>query len=756
MCCFGFWFVLFLCELFSPFLAFSFFPFLRCFCPLALWNGLNGLSGMSGYLHITETSTTTTTSLHTPVFRCDTCVLLPLPMTCVGVFAAAVQAPKHEANTITRRNSDLGLWGYSGTIWKNTTMTSSFKCFFGFGRPQKHLKPSFCLLFCALCVLKNTSNAGLWQNPTHNATLIDWMCRCCRLLAFASSDPCFSKKANVLHLNRSQILLLLIDDSLLSFDLLLLLLNQQKEFIAWSDRLVDAGSTPHVGCFQRQAGAWHCKLLQNSLNQKHTLNMGAWSHYFIGAPHPSQWHVSMSPVPGFGTRHRRFSRLSREKVRMASPFPVTCFHVTGAGVWDPAPSLSRKGSQTFFREEPALWHPCNFLLFDVFFDTLLLCWFFGRHDHLFFTQVATARVRKQLFFEPARSKILQTTHNVRQRYTTPLRRLTSTNKHRNSVTSCLSNIITHVYIKRLALQCRNARKALALTAWWTSNRVSDANCHLRIIGMYVCITLSVWRVGTGSVRLCVYNWQEQNTSAIQRASGKWLQLRERMSTMESTCQNKGWPPYDMCVCYSSSLNSITLNKGNDVLNVRPVVCRTSTSKKQSWSEPGKALRKLLFALAFPPPFPCAMLEKRQWRDDTLWRLSSYKFQTQKTSWSRTWPNIVAINDMRPSMAATLEICHGRTAHAFFGLASPDVASQCPGLCWCLACGPVTPSQCVWRCRGCCSGTKTYEQNQKFSLASTHLGIYFFCLDSLVLVSHGNTIPTRLTLRSPVHQPVRLF
>ena len=49
-------------------------------------------------------------------FRCDTCVLLPLPMTCVGVFAAAVQAPKRETNTIMRRNSDLGLWGYSETI----------------------------------------------------------------------------------------------------------------------------------------------------------------------------------------------------------------------------------------------------------------------------------------------------------------------------------------------------------------------------------------------------------------------------------------------------------------------------------------------------------------------------------------------------------------------------------------------------------------------------------------------------------------
>ena len=77
-----------------------------------------------------------------------------------------------------------------------------------------------------------------------------------------------SKKANVLHLNRSQILLLLIDDLLLSLDFLLLLLNQQKELVAWSDSLVDAGSTPH-GYFQRQnVGAWDYKLLQNPIKSK--------------------------------------------------------------------------------------------------------------------------------------------------------------------------------------------------------------------------------------------------------------------------------------------------------------------------------------------------------------------------------------------------------------------------------------------------------------------------------------------------------
>ena len=60
-------------------------------------------------------------------------------------------------------------------------------------------------------------------------------------------------------------------------------------------------------------------------------DMEAWSYSLIGAPHPSRWHGNMSPILGFGTQHRRFNRISREKVRMAGPFLVTCFHVTVPG-----------------------------------------------------------------------------------------------------------------------------------------------------------------------------------------------------------------------------------------------------------------------------------------------------------------------------------------------------------------------------------------------------------------------------------------
>ena len=99
---------------------------------------------------------------------------------------------RHQNMKQIRSCDGIPIWVF-GAIQKRSDKTRQWQvlssAFLGFGRPQKHPKPSFCLLFCALCVLKNTNNSGLWQNPRHNAILTDSTYRCWRALACVSSDP---------------------------------------------------------------------------------------------------------------------------------------------------------------------------------------------------------------------------------------------------------------------------------------------------------------------------------------------------------------------------------------------------------------------------------------------------------------------------------------------------------------------------------------------------------------------------------------
>ena len=184
-------------------------------------------------------------------------------------------------------------------------------------------------LFCA-CEQERVFESAC--NPTpdkdkscEGAALIDCMCRGYRLPSFASSKPCFLQGGKCFQLASPPYLVFVDPWFAVVFRFPCSFARSFVVVERWFPpvfRLLSSGaqSTTKVHCadgppgqrgapcwFQvRNAGAWHCKLLQNSL---------------IPPSKNNHWGVVLFLHWG------------------PSPFPVTCFHVTGPGVWDPAPTV---------------------------------------------------------------------------------------------------------------------------------------------------------------------------------------------------------------------------------------------------------------------------------------------------------------------------------------------------------------------------------------------------------------------------------